>query len=144
MATNMNDRLLRLKRLGLDRLFAFANVAISLVGGLVIWRALPRALMVDLGSTVVALLLLASTVGLAMRARWAVGVTRLAAGVLLAAGLATTAALTLGVVFARAVSAVDSPGPLLFGLVLLAIVPYAIVYPLLLLFWLAGDRAASR
>jgi hypothetical protein len=140
----MNNRFAQLKQLGLDRLFAFTNASILVVGGVAIWRAVPRALAVDLASVVVGALLFASAVGLALRARWARPVTRIAAAVLLAAGLLATAALTTGMIFARAVSAVDSPGPLLFGLVLLAIVPYSVVYPLLLFCWLDKARGTPQ
>jgi hypothetical protein len=144
MSTRMRNRFSKFKQLGLDRLFAFTNVATLVVGVFVIRRALPRALAIDIGSVVVAPLLLASAVGLAVRARWARAMTGVAAAVFLAAGLLAIAALTLGMVFARAVSAVDSPGPLLFALVLLAMVPYSIVYPLLVLCWLDRERAAIQ
>jgi hypothetical protein len=144
MLMNLNALLSKLRRLGLDRLFAFINVVVTFVVAFVVGRAAPETLPVEIGSIVVSTFLLVSAVGLALRARWAGAVTRVAAAVLLVAGLAATAALVLGMVFTRAVSAVDSPGPLLFGLVLLALVPQSIVYPLLLLCWLPRGRAAPR
>jgi hypothetical protein len=122
----------------MERLLAAGNLVVALVIKLAVFRAWPvRVLALEIAAGVVAVLLVASAIGLALRARWAAPVTRAAAIALLAVGAVVTASLTLGMTFARAVAGAGSgPGALLHGLALALVVPYAIGYPVALLAWL--------
>ena len=133
----------RLKRLGAERWFAIGNVVVASIAGLTAFLVSPApSLWITVPTVAVIALLVASAAGLALGTPWAFRVTRVAGVTLLAAGMIVTAVVALGMIFARAMSAVASPGGLVFALVLLAIVPYALVYPACLLVW--ADRARRR
>jgi hypothetical protein len=131
----------RLRRMGVDSWLAAANLAVTLAIGVAVVGARPlRTAWVEVPAAAVGALLVASAGGLASRARWAPAVTRAAGLALLAGGLAALASALLGLVFYRAVAGVGGggPGPLMFLLVVLLALPYAVAYPVGLLLWLDG------
>jgi hypothetical protein len=135
----------RLKRLGVDRWVAVANVAVGATIALAALAALPiRSPSLAVPLFAVLALLTASAIGLAARARWADRVTRVAAIVLLLAGLLVLAGLMLELAFHRGLTGpAGGPGPLSFALTLLLVLPYTVIYPAGLLLWL-DSRGPSR
>jgi hypothetical protein len=132
------------KRLGTQRSLALANLAITVGIGLGAFRLLPvRALSVAVLAVVAMALLLASGAGLALRAPWAVKVTRVAGVVLFVEGILAVAALTLAVTLARAVVASSAgPGAHVYGLIALLVFPYTVLYGIVLLVWANGQGRA--
>jgi hypothetical protein len=118
-------------------LLAAGNLVVAVVIKLAVFRAWPvRSLAVEIAAGVIAALLVASGVGLVLRARWADGLTRVAAIALLVAGVAVATALALGMTFARAVGGAGAgPGAVMFGLALALVAPYGVGYPIGLLVW---------
>jgi hypothetical protein len=135
-----------LARLGADRAFGAGNVAIALIIGLTVFRALPaRSIWLVVAAIAVMALLLTSGVGLAARTTWAARLAHFAGLALLLFGALATAVLVLGMVFYRSIGGPGAgPGPALFAVALLLVLPYALVYPAGLLLWLdSRTRPAS-
>ena len=88
-------------------------------------------------------LLAASAVALAWRVSWAPKLARVAGLALLAGGLLAVASLALALAFRRGVGGPGAgTGALVIAGSLVALLPYAVVYPAALLLWLGTqDRA---
>jgi len=133
----------RLNRIRAEHWFAAGNGLAALAIGLAAFglRA-ARTPWIEVPAALTMALLAASAVALARRAPWAPRLARVAGGALLAVGLAAVAVLGLGLAFRRGVGGPGAgPGLLLIAGALLALVPYAVIYPAALLLWLgAQDR----
>jgi hypothetical protein len=129
-----------IKRLGAQRCLAAGNLGIALVIGLGAFRLLPvRSPWLGVPAAIAIALLVAASVALALRARWADAITRLAGLALFWGGLLGVGALLLGLTFSRAVTATAAgPGPLMFVFAILLALPYTVFYGLGLLLWVAG------
>lgn len=123
--------------------FGAGNLALAAFALYGVFRLLPsRWWVVDGGAIVVALLLVASGVTLLARHRAAERVTRVAAGVVLALGMALFAAVVATATWISGVyGQVGTSGALVFGLVAALLLPYLVVYPAVMLAWV-GPRAA--
>jgi hypothetical protein len=123
--------------------FGIANVLVGGAVALCIWRLLPtRWWVVDGGAAIVSLLLVASGIALLRHARLAERITRVAAFVVLALGLAVFAALVLTASWIHGVyGPVGKGGAIIFALVALMVLPYVVILPLVELLWI-GPRAA--
>jgi hypothetical protein len=134
-----------LRRLGADRHVAAANLVLAAVIAVFCVGASPeRSLGVQIPSAIVVGFLFASTVGLALRTAWADKVTRAAALVLLITGMLAVASLTMGIAFHRAIGGPGTgPGPFVLSMGLLLVIPYAVVYPMGLLSWVASRKARN-
>ena len=120
----------------------------AMVAALVAWgvfRGLPtRWWLVDTGALIVTVAMGASALALLANHRRAEQVTRIAAGLTLALGLALFATLALTASWLYGVyGPVGKGGAALFVLVGLLVLPYLVVLPAVLLAWV-GPRAGAR
>lgn len=122
--------------------FGIANVAVAAFVLVGVFRLLPtRWWVVDLGAVVVGALLGASGAGLLGRWKSAERITRAAAAVVLALGLALVMAVVATAGWLSGVyGQVGATGAIIFGLVGALVVPYVVVLPAVELAWL-GPRA---
>jgi hypothetical protein len=122
--------------------FGVANVAVAIFVLVGVFRFLPtRWWVVDGGAAVIALLLGGSGVTLLRNMPIAERLTRAAAAVVLALGLAVFAALVLTASWISGVYAqVGTTGAIIFGLVAALVLPYIVVLPAVELAWV-GPRA---
>jgi hypothetical protein len=125
--------------------FGVANLGVAILVAFCVFRALPtRWWVVDSGAAVLSSLLAASGVLLLAKSRHAERVTRIAAMVALAIGLATIAVLAATAAWLWGVYApIGRGGAILFVLVLLLVVPYVVVLPAVELLWI-GPRAGKK
>jgi hypothetical protein len=137
----------RMTRLGVPSArmaFAIMNL---LIAGLVLvglFAGLPeRWPVVDAPGTLIAALLVASSVALMRERSWSWTVVRVAAAALLALGLLTVGALTLTLSFlSGVVGPAGAGGVVLFGMVIALVLPYLVVYPAVQLVWVARRSSA--
>lgn len=122
--------------------FGVINLGVAALVAWCVFRGLPtRWWVVDTGGAIVTALMAASGVALLANHRLAEKVTRIAAGVVLAHGLALFAALALTASWLYGVyGPVGKGGAALFVLVTLLVVPYLVVLPAALLAWV-GPRS---
>jgi hypothetical protein len=122
--------------------FGVINLGVAALVAWCVFRGLPtRWWVVDTGATVVVALMAASGLALLANHRLAEKVTRIAAGVVLAHGLALFATLALTASWLYGVyGPVGKGGAALFVLVALLVVPYLVVLPAALLAWV-GPRS---
>jgi hypothetical protein len=121
--------------------FGIANVAVAVFVAAGVFRLLPtRWWVVDAGAVVVALLLGASGVALLARHPLAERLTRIAAAIVLALGIALFSAIALTASWISGVySQVGTSGAIIFGLVAALVLPYVVVLPAVELAWI-GPR----
>jgi len=124
--------------------FGIANLAVALFVLVGVFRLLPtRWWVVDVGAVVIALLLGSSGAALLKNAPIAERLTRAAAGVVLALGLALFAAIALTASWIGGVyGQVGAGGAIIFGLVAALVLPYVVVLPAVELAWV-GPRARA-
>ena len=122
--------------------FGVINLGVSALVAWCVFRGLPtRWWVADTGGAIVVTLMALSGAALLANHRLAEKVTRLAAGVVLAHGLALFAALALTASWLYGVyGPVGKGGAALFALVGLLVFPYLIVLPAALLVWI-GPRS---
>lgn len=122
--------------------FGVTNLGVAALVGWCVFRGLPtRWWVVDAGGAVVVTLMAASGLALLANHRLAEKVTRIAAAVVLAHGLALFATLALTASWLYGVyGPVGKGGAALFVLVALLVVPYLVVLPAALLAWI-GPRS---
>jgi hypothetical protein len=126
--------------------FGIANVAVALFVVFGVFRLLPtRWWVVDGGAVIIASLLGASGVALLRKHRLAEQLTRVAATVGLALGLATFLALVTTASWLSGVyGQVGLSGAIVFGLVAALVLPYVVVLPAVELAWVGPRwRAAA-
>ncbi|GEM_PF-576220 len=124
--------------------FGVANVAVALFVLFGVFRLLPtRWWVVDAGAVVVASLLGASGIALLRKHRLAEHLVRVAAGVVLALGLATFFAIVVTAAWLSGVyGQVGLTGAIVFGLVAALLLPYVVVLPAVELAWVGPRRRA--
>ena len=122
--------------------FGVINLGVAALVAWCVFRGLPtRWWVADTGGAIVVTLMALSGAALLANHRLAEKVTRLAAGVVLAHGLALFAALALTASWLYGVyGPVGKGGAALFALVGLLVFPYLIVLPAALLVWI-GPRS---
>lgn len=122
--------------------FGVINLGVAALVAWCVFRGLPtRWWVVDTGGTIVTLLMALSGAALLANHRLAEKVTRIAAAVVLAHGLALFAALALTASWLYGVyGPVGKGGAALFVLVALLVLPYLVVLPAALLAWV-GPRS---
>lgn len=122
--------------------FGVINLGVAALVAWCVFRGLPtRWWVADTGGAIVTALMAASGAALLANHRLAEKVTRVAAGVVLAHGLALFAALALTASWLYGVyGPVGKGGAALFVLVTLLVVPYLVVLPAALLAWV-GPRS---
>lgn len=115
-------------------------VASLLLGG--IWGGLPaRWWPVDVGGTAIALMLIASAIGLWRGARWASLVARASSATALTFGVISVSALALAAAqIVGLYGPVGSGGALLLSALALLVLPYLVVFPAAKLYLLATDE----
>jgi len=128
---------------GARLLFGAANVGTAGLVAFGVFVALPsRWWPVDTGAAAIALLQLASGIGLLASASWAPKVARAASGVALALGLFTVSVLAITASWLGGVyGPVGKGGSIVLALVAALTLPYLVVLPLVQLVWL---RPRSR
>lgn len=134
----------RLKRARTEDWFAAGNLVAALAVGLAAFGLRPaRTPWIGVPAAAMMALLAASAVALARRTSWAPRLARVAGLALLAGGLLAVASLALALAFRRGVGGPGAgTGALVIAGGLVALVPYAVVYPAALLLWLGTqDRA---
>jgi hypothetical protein len=121
--------------------FGIINLGVAALVAWCVFRGLPtRWWVADTGGAIVATLMAASGAALLANHRLAETVTRIAAAVVLAHGLALFAALALTASWLYGVyGPVGKGGAALFTLVALLVLPYLVVLPAALLAWV-GPR----
>ena len=124
--------------------FGVINLGVAALVAWCVFRGLPtRWWVADTGGAVVVALMAASGAALLGGHRHAETVTRIAAGVVLAQGLALFAALALTASWLSGVyGPVGKGGAAIFALVALLVFPYLIVLPATLLAWV-GPRSRT-
>jgi hypothetical protein len=125
--------------------FGTANLvtAVFVVLG-VFWGLPARWAPVDAAAVVLALLELASGIGLVMHTRWALVASRAACGIALAMGLFLVTVLAVTASWLSGVYAPIGPGgALIFLMIIVLVAPYLVVLPLVELAWLRPSRAAE-
>ena len=122
--------------------FGVINLGVAALVAWCVFRGLPtRWWVADTGGAIVVTLMASSGAALLANHRLAAKVTRLAAGVVLAHGLALFAALALTASWLYGVyGPVGKGGAAIFALVALLVLPYLIVLPAALLAWV-GPRS---
>ena len=122
--------------------FGVINLGVAALVAWCVFRGLPtRWWVVDTGGAIVTLLMALSGAALLANHRLAEKVTRIAAAVVLAHGLALFAALALTASWLYGVyGPVGKGGAALFVLVALLVLPYLVVLPAALLAWV-GPRS---
>lgn len=122
--------------------FGATNLGVAALVAWCVFRGLPtRWWVADTGGAIVTLLMAVSGLSLLANHRLGETVTRIAAGVVLAHGLALFAALTLTASWLYGVyGPVGKGGAALFTLVALLVLPYLVVLPAALLAWV-GPRS---
>ena len=122
--------------------FGSINLGVAALVAWCVFRGLPtRWWVADTGGAIVIMLMALSGSALIANHRLAEKVTRIAAGVVLALGLAVFAALALTASWLYGVyGPVGKGGAALFALVSLLVLPYLIVLPAALLAWV-GPRS---
>ena len=122
--------------------FGVINLGVAALVGWCVFRGLPtRWWVADTGGAAVVALMAASGAALLADHRHAEKITRIAAGVVLAHGLALFAALALTASWLSGVyGPVGKGGAAIFALVALLVFPYLIVLPATLLAWV-GPRS---
>lgn len=125
--------------------FGTINLGVAALVGFCVFRGLPtRWWVADTGGAIVVVLMAASGLALLANHRFAETITRVAAGVVLAHGLALFAALALTASWLYGVyGPVGKGGAALFVLVALLVLPYLVVLPAALLAWV-GPRARPK
>jgi hypothetical protein len=127
-----------------SRIFGASNAFVAVLLAVLAFVAVQtRFWLIDLPLAAVALLLVASAVGLLAKRSWAERVLRVAAWAAFGLGLALTALLVLTIAFLRGVHGeLGTVAMATCGLVIALLVPYVIVLPGLELVWL-GRRGDS-
>lgn len=122
--------------------FGVTNLGVAVLVAWCVFRGLPtRWWVADTGGALVVALMAASGATLLANHRHAEKVTRVAAGVVLACGLALFTALALTASWLQGVyGPVGKGGAALFVLVALLVLPYLVVLPAALLAWV-GPRS---
>jgi hypothetical protein len=125
--------------------FGIANVAVALFVLFGVFRLLPtRWWVVDAGAVAVASLFGASGIALLRKHRLAEQLTRVAAAVVLALGLATFVAIVTTASWLSGVyGQVGLSGAIVFGLVAALVLPYVVVLPAVELAWVGPRWRAS-
>ncbi len=110
-----------------------------------IWVALPmRWMPVDAGGTLLAVAFLAAGAGLLARAPWAERVARAVAAIALVVGGTFTLALAFTAGHLRGVyGAIGNGGAIILAIVVLALVPYLVVFPAWKLWALLGTGTGT-
>lgn len=125
--------------------FALGNLLPALVLGLGCYALPLRWWGMDVPIALLVLGLIASSAVALWKQELAYRVLRVAAFALLVVGLALVAAFALSIAFLSGIhGAFGAFGSLLMGLVILLLVPYALVYPALQLWWLARAGRAPE
>lgn len=126
----------------ISRTFAIGN---ALLAALVLWATFSgltaRDFWVDVPAVLLALMLLASSLGLLGNAPWALRLLRACASIELLIGLCAVAGLALSISYLSGThSDLGRNGALTMTLVLALLLPYLVVYPVLQLIWVHGTQ----